>query len=256
MTRRGLTVDDIRRLLEELGRRLNAKGVHTTLYVVGGAAMALTVNPRRVTEDIDSMFEPDTVLWQTVREMATDHHLPPSWLNDNARHLAPTGEDTPRVLFDHGGVTVTVAAPRHLLAAKMAAFRPKDYDDLIQLFRVVGITSAEQATDIVFDIYGDYAEMFGPRDDYLLRARDILYRMGRTAGPGAVSEVDELLDAAGTPGGEPAPRRGRRHGRNAVSSAAAPRKVRCPHRTTNGSRCRNELLPGSRCPAHGWRAPT
>lgn len=38
MSRRGVTVDDIRRLLEELGRRLEAKGVHTTLYIVGGAA--------------------------------------------------------------------------------------------------------------------------------------------------------------------------------------------------------------------------
>lgn len=253
MSRRGLTVGDIRRLLEELGRRLEAKGVHATLYVVGGAAMALTVNPRRVTEDIDSMFEPDTALWQTVGEMATEYHLPPRWLNDNARHLAPTTEEAPRVLFDHCGVTVTVAAPRQLLAAKMAAFRPKDSDDLVQLFRILGIASAEQAADIVFDIYGDYAEVFGPRDDYLLRARDILYRMDRTAEGGEEAEVEEFLDAAaGSPvGAGPVGRRGR----SAGAAVATPRKVRCPCRNVNGGRCHNELLPGSRCPAHGWRAP-
>lgn len=58
--RRELTADDVRELLAELGRRLQAKGVAATVYVVGGAAIALELDARRVTADVDAVFHPET----------------------------------------------------------------------------------------------------------------------------------------------------------------------------------------------------
>jgi hypothetical protein len=50
--------DQIRALLVELGQRLDARGIEARLFLVGGAAMALAFSRRRVTRDLDAVFEP------------------------------------------------------------------------------------------------------------------------------------------------------------------------------------------------------
>ena len=68
--RTALDVEDIRSLLEALGRRLAAQGVHATLYIVGGAAMALEMDVRRVTADIDTIFHPEATVEAVAAELA------------------------------------------------------------------------------------------------------------------------------------------------------------------------------------------
>lgn len=73
-----------------------------------------------------------------------------------------------------------------------------------------------------------------------------------------VPEIDDLIGTIEGPARDPS------HGPTATDTSARPaatrrpdgRTVRCRGRNRNGSRCRNELLPGSQCPAHGWRAPS
>ncbi len=184
---RELDVEQIRSLLEELGRRLDDRGVQARLYLVGGAAIAVAINPRRVTDDIDGLFEPYSAVTAVVAEMAAEHDLEPDWLNSRAFTFIAASEPG-NVYMDVPGLSVTTASPEHLLAMKMAAYRQQDLEDLKVLFRTIGITTAEEAVEITYTALGgadnDYASMFGDRDEYHLRARAILAALERSDKPG------------------------------------------------------------------------
>lgn len=169
---------DIRSLLAELGRRLQAQGVHATLYVVGGAAIAIQMDVRRVTVDIDAVFHPEATVEAVATEMAAEHGLPPTWLNQSARAFVPGGDDK-AVALDIPGIAVALASPEHLLAMKMAAYRPTDDPDLEMLFRHLDIGSAEQAADLALSVYGDASVVLPTRDGLVLSAQAVLNRLGR-----------------------------------------------------------------------------
>lgn len=175
-SRHELTVDDISALLAELGRRLRAKGVEATLYIVGGAAMAIELDTRRVTRDVDAIFHPTTTVRKVAEEMAVERGLPKRWLNDSVRPWVPDGDDE-AVPFSVPGLSVALASPRHLLAMKMAAFRPTDKPDLVVLFRELQITRPEQAADLAIEVYGEHHMALPSRDELILEAESILARM-------------------------------------------------------------------------------
>ena len=57
-----LDADQIRELLDELDRRLRTDGVAATLYIIGGAAVALQLpDADRRTQDIDGLTTNDKV---------------------------------------------------------------------------------------------------------------------------------------------------------------------------------------------------
>ena len=175
--RKELDAAELRRLLVELGARLHAKGVEATLYIVGGAAIALELDPRRVTVDIDAVFHPETTVRQEAQAIAAEHHLPPDWLSSNAAMFIPGG-DTDAVVLDIPGLSVSLASPEHLLAMKMAAFRPgQDVVDLELLFRLLGITAAAQAAELALHVYGECSVVLPERDELLLSARAVLDRL-------------------------------------------------------------------------------
>jgi hypothetical protein len=67
-----------------LGEDLQAEGVQAQLFVVGGAAMALAFNTRRLTRDVDGVFEPKSVIYAAARRVADRHEgLAEDWLNPN-----------------------------------------------------------------------------------------------------------------------------------------------------------------------------
>ncbi|HYU66510.1 MAG TPA: hypothetical protein VEK09_07130 [Jatrophihabitantaceae bacterium] len=176
--RRELTVGEIRDLMTELGRRLQSKGVEGTLYLVDGAAIALSFDQRRVTVDVDAAFEPEEPVVGVAREIAEEKGLSANWLNNSARAFMPGG-DTEAVPLAVPGLTVAVASPEHLLAMKMAAFRPADMADLELLFRELGIGKPEEAADIALKVYGEDTVVLPGRDDLVLSARAILERLRR-----------------------------------------------------------------------------
>ena len=177
-----LGVDDIRSLLEDLGRRLEAQGVHATVYIVGGAAMALEMDVRRVTADIDAIFHPEATVEAVAAEMATEHGLRHDWLNQSVRAFIPGG-DASAITLDVPGIAVALASPEHLLAMKMAAFRPTDVPDLELLFHHLGITNAAQAADLAVSVYGDASVVLPGRDELLLSAQAVINRLqGKSPG--------------------------------------------------------------------------
>lgn len=144
-------------LLAELHERLVARGVTAGVYVVGGAAIALTVAARRVTVDVDAIAT-DQVVYDEATAIARRHGLPPRWLNAGAAPWVPPREVTPPRRI---GLTVDYAPPEHLLAMKMVAMRERDYADIALLATALGLEDAEPElfARVLREAYGDEATL-------------------------------------------------------------------------------------------------
>ncbi|MEX1038166.1 MAG: hypothetical protein WDZ96_04835 [Acidimicrobiia bacterium] len=171
--------EEIEELLEELGRRLHAREITGSIYVAGGAAVALEFPQRRVTRDIDALFGPAEAIREEADAMAAERGLPPTWLSDRVRAFLPPGEDAGARVFSVPGLNVAVASARYLLAMKMAAGRPQDFYDLIMIFRELGITSAEEAATIAEEVHGPESILLPARDELILYAQAVLNRMNK-----------------------------------------------------------------------------
>lgn len=79
--------DRLRALLAELDPRLAARGISAGLYVVGGAAIVLTISERRLTFDVDALAT-DQAVYDEAATIARQHGLPPTWLNPSAERSA------------------------------------------------------------------------------------------------------------------------------------------------------------------------
>lgn len=157
--------------LTELGEELQAQGVRGSLFMVGGAAMALAYNTRRSTRDIDGVFEPKQVIYEAARRIAERHgdELDEDWLNDGVKGLMLGPDPDATVVFQHPGLHVNVASPRYLFAMKVAASRvEQDDDDIAVLFRLSGFTSVDEALDHITHTYPHLR--LEPKSQYLLEA--------------------------------------------------------------------------------------
>jgi hypothetical protein len=174
--------EQIEELLEELGRRLHDRDITGSIYIAGGAAVALEFPQRRVTRDIDALFDPARAVREEADAMAAERGLPPTWLSDRVRAFMPVGEDAGARVFSVPGLNVAVASARYLLAMKMVAGRPQDLHDLILIFRELGITEAEEAADMAEQVHGPESVLLPARDELLLYAQAVLNRMSRPPG--------------------------------------------------------------------------
>ena len=175
-TRREFDRADIVELLAALGARLEARGVHGSAYVVGGAAISTTFDDgRRLTSDIDALTSPADVIAVEAAQLAVERDLPSNWLNSKAKPWIPSpSSDTDATVTEIPGLTVTIASPRHLLAMKMSAFRTVDRSDLVRLFERLDIRTPEQAADIVDEVYG-VDDLANPgREEAIISARSVL----------------------------------------------------------------------------------
>ena len=149
--------DDILDAFTELAARLEHVGVIGQVHVIGGAAMLLAYNPVRAsTRDIDAMFSPDTPVVNAVRDIARERRWPGTWLNNQASVYASRNPgEGPRV-FDHPHLQVMATPADHLMAMKVLAARAtSDRHDLEFLIDYLGVTSRQQAWDIVARFFPD-----------------------------------------------------------------------------------------------------
>lgn len=166
-----LTATEMRLLLDDLDERLRAKGIAASVYVVGGAAMALTGEREALTPDVDVVTS-TAAIWDEAAEMADEYGLPTRWINDSAAPYVPPRPAAALVTPTQPGLTVHIAPDDHRLAMKLVAARAKDRPDIERLIRDLGMENAEPA---------DYASL-------LERVYDGEGRLG---------------DVLGVPGGEP-----------------------------------------------------
>jgi uncharacterized nucleotidyltransferase DUF6036 len=140
--------------LEALGDELTGEGVRGQIFIVGGAAMALAYSTRRVTKDIDAVFEPKSAIYTAAAKVAEDLGLPEDWLDEAVKGFMPGADEHPRRVPEIRGLEVTTASPRYLLAMKLMAMRfGEDEEDIEILLRECGVRSAQEALDLLTHVY-------------------------------------------------------------------------------------------------------
>jgi hypothetical protein len=140
--------------LQALGDELSRRDVRGQVFIVGGAAMALAYSTRRVTVDVDAVFEPKTVIYEAASKVAEDLELPADWLNDAAKGFMPGADKDARPLPEVKGIEITTASPRYLLAMKLMAMRiGEDDEDIEILVRECGVQSADEAMELLMKMY-------------------------------------------------------------------------------------------------------
>jgi hypothetical protein len=140
--------------LQALGEELARDGVHGQLFIVGGAAIALAYSTRRVTKDIDAVFEPKLAIYRAAAKVADDLGLPEDWLNDAVKGYLPGVDEQARPLPEIRGIEITTASPRYLLAMKLLAMRfGEDDEDIEFLLRECDLHNAEAALELLRDMY-------------------------------------------------------------------------------------------------------
>lgn len=146
-----LEAEQIRQLLVELGDRMDARGMSARVFLVGGAAMALAFNTRRVTRDLDAVFEPKTIVYAEAAAIATGRGIPDDWLNDAVKAFLPDKvQPEAGAYFEAPGIAVEVASADYLFAMKACAARGEaDTEDLRFLAAHLGLLTAGDALDLV-----------------------------------------------------------------------------------------------------------
>ena len=100
-------------------------------------------------------------------QVADDLGLPRWWLNEQASSYISGKDDADkRRVFDHPGLRVMAASPRHIFAMKARAARTRDIDDLRLLADIIGLESTDAALHICADFYPD--EPVSPRSAAVL----------------------------------------------------------------------------------------
>jgi hypothetical protein len=168
--------DRIRKLLTALDRELQRRGVAGTIFIVGGAAMALAYDASRVTGDIDATLLPRDVLLDAARLIAETEKIDPHWLSDGVlQMMPPRNDDHPREITVGPALTVTVASPEYVLAMKAMAARQSDgdRDDAAKLCKQLGFTSTSQIEKVIARFFGE-TRQFGAQELFFERIIDSL----------------------------------------------------------------------------------
>lgn len=154
MPDRAFTRTKIVQALQALGDELAHRGLRGQIFIVGGAAMALAYSTRRITKDIDAVFEPKSAIYEAAATVAEDLGLPEDWLNDAAKGYMPGNDQDPRPIADIHGIEVTTASPGYLLAMKLMAMRfGEDDEDIELLLRECDVHNAKDAIDLLRKMY-------------------------------------------------------------------------------------------------------
>ena len=162
---------DLDRLLGLLDEELKERGVAASVYVVGGAAIAFTVDASRRTVDVDVLTH-DQVVLEVARTIAdrAGEQVHADWLNTSATPWVPPRPIETTVPATRPGLTRHIAPAEHLLAMKLVASRVQDENDIVALVRDLGLVAAmaEHFADLlerVYDGEGALAQVLGVRDE-------------------------------------------------------------------------------------------
>lgn len=168
--------------LRDLVRRLRSDGRPSHIQIVGGAAIALTLNEHRsATVDIDGPVSPPDVVLAAAAAIASERNWRSDWLNDAAAQFLPTGYGRAAgwvTIYDADGVTVEVADAETLLAMKVYAAQKRgrrELEDLEVLIPAVGLTTVDEVEDLY--------ESFYPGDELTDRTATIIQAVLDHHGP-------------------------------------------------------------------------
>jgi hypothetical protein len=157
--------DELLAALDELAARLAHMDIETTIYVVGGAALALEYYDRPATRDVDASISFKTAEVLAVSSaMAAENGWPTDWLNTQAATFIPHyGRSKPawRVIIERDKIRIAVPSTDVLLAMKLNAARGRrDAGDISQLLGLCGIHSIAEAEELFEGFYPNEALTF------------------------------------------------------------------------------------------------
>ena len=172
-----LTRTDIIDGLRDLVAALRTAGAPARVQIVGGAAIALSINADRpATVDIDAPLHPAGTVLAIATEIATTRGWRQDWLNNAAAAFVPNGFGTQtatwRTILDVGQIQVQVASPETLLAMKLHAAQRRgnrDAADLADLLPICRITEVRAAAA--------FYEAYYPGDSLTARTEQLLERL-------------------------------------------------------------------------------
>jgi Nucleotidyltransferase of unknown function (DUF6036) len=160
--------DELFDALRALDEELQRLGVQADLFVVGGAAMAIAYDARRATADVDAIFVPTKAVRDAAKAVASQLGLAEDWLNDSVKAFLPGSDDNRVIVYEGDGLRVSAASPEFLLAMKLLASRgDRDQDDIRTLYKMCGMTTADEGLDLVARYYPD--RLILPRVSFLLQ---------------------------------------------------------------------------------------
>jgi len=181
VSRKQLSASDIRQLLTALDKELQRQGKAATIFIVGGAAMALAYNADRATEDVDGTFEPRDVVLDAAKTVAAEANswgwsdIDTSWLSDGvAQMMPPLPDDHPYSEKIGPALTISIGSPEFVLAMKAMVTRKSmgDLDDAVVLCRMLNITTQMQLEDVVARYFP--GRKFGAQELFFERIIDSL----------------------------------------------------------------------------------
>jgi hypothetical protein len=163
-----LTQENLENAFQALGMKARAAQKLVEIAVYGGSALVLTLPGRVATKDVDAVVHSDASwLRQAVADIAVERGWPSDWLNDGVKGWLSQRDAHPEAkrLFrtypseDQPGLRVLVASPHYLFAMKCLAMRvggvdtTQDRSDIEALAKTIGVTTADQAIEIVAQYY-------------------------------------------------------------------------------------------------------
>lgn len=188
-----LTRADLIDGLRELIAELRTTGIPARIRIVGGAAIALTLNAERAaTVDIDGPLDPAELILDAARRLADRHGWRQDWINDAAKVFLPTGYGDRSAewitIHDDGQIHIQIAAPETLLAMKLHAAQSRgnrEAADLAVLLPHCSITTSEQAEQLY--------EAYYPGDSLTPRTMQLLEHIfSRSTKPPAAPPLPAL----------------------------------------------------------------
>jgi len=154
--------------LGELDEELKIHNVRGEVFIVRGAAMAIAYDTRRSTADVDAVFVPSSEVRTAASRVAERMNLEPDWLNDGAKAFLPGVDENQIGVYEGQNLSVAAASPQYLLAMKLMASRvERDQDDIRELYKLCGLTTAEQGLDLLVSYYPSHRIL--PRVRFLLQ---------------------------------------------------------------------------------------
>ncbi len=159
-----------------LNAELQRRNVRATLFVVGGAAMAIAYDSRRSTTDVDAIFVPADIVRSAAQAVGQQMGIEEDWLNDGVRGFAPGHDEQSASVYEREHLSVAVASPKYLLAMKLLASRSdRDIDDIRTLYKLCAFSTVQDGIDVLSSFYPAHLvparvqfmlqEMFPERDD-------------------------------------------------------------------------------------------
>ena len=120
--------------------------------------MILAYDSRRVTRDVDALFQPHGPVLEESRAVARDMGLPDEWLNENVSvFVSPVPDAHQPYVYDHPHLRVRSVSARHLVAMKAIAARryAEDRADLVTLIVRLGLSDAAEVERICAEVFPD-----------------------------------------------------------------------------------------------------